>query len=261
MNLYDCHCHLHDAAFDDDRAEVIERAREAGVVRVLAVAEDLADAHRLLEIAELHGGFIVPALGVHPDRAAAVSDAEVADVLDLARSRARGLGAIGEVGLDYRPCWDDRARERQRDVLRAMVLLARELSLPLSVHSRSAGRHAIDLLLEEGAPAACLHAFDGRAVHGERGAAAGFCFSLPPSIVRSVVKQRLAPRLPPEALLLESDSPVLGPEADVRNEPANVAIALREVARLRGASPEAIAALVEANVARFFPRLSLAAED
>jgi TatD DNase family protein len=253
--LHDCHCHLHDERFDADRAAVIERARSFGVARALGVAEDLADGLRLLDVASLHADFLVPALGVHPDRAPLVDDAEVAAVCALARRHAARLGAIAEVGLDFRPCWDERARDRQREVLRAMVALARELGLPLSVHSRSAGRHAVDLLVAEGAERACLHAFDGRAVHALRGVEAGYCFSLPPSVVRSKVKQRLAERLPEESLLLESDSPVLGPDPAQRNEPANVRLALDEIARRRRVGAEDLAARIAANVAGAFPRL------
>jgi TatD DNase family protein len=155
MTLYDCHCHLADEAFDADRAEVIERAREVGVRRVLSVSEDLRDAHRVLEVCERHADFMVPALGVHPDRVAEVTDAELAEMEDLIRAEAPRLGGIGEVGLDYRPCWDDRVRERQVEVFRWMIRLGSELGLPLSVHSRSAGRHAIALLDEERAGPAC----------------------------------------------------------------------------------------------------------
>lgn len=254
--LFDAHCHLHAAAFDRDRHLVIERARLRGVQRALCVAEDLDDALRVLAVTARHKDFLRPALGVHPDRAPLLSDGEVGAVEDLIRRHAPSLAAIGEVGLDHRPCWDTRARDRQAEVLRAMVRLGAELGLPLSVHSRGAGRHAVDLLEREGCGAACLHAFDGRAVHAERGAAAGFLFSVPPSVVRSRVKQKWAVRLPAAALLLESDAPVLGPLSDRRNEPANLQVALEEVARLQGCAPEALASRVAANTSRLLPRLS-----
>lgn len=253
--LYDTHCHLHDASFDDDREEVIERAKAAGVEAVLAVSEDLRDAHRVLEVADRHPDFVVPALGVHPDRAPLVSDEEVAAVEALVRRHVDRLGAVGEIGLDHRPLWDKSARSRQDEVFRHFVRLAAELSLPLTAHSRGAGKHAVQVLIDEGATGACLHAFDGRAVFGERGAAAGIAFSIPPSVVRSRVKQKLVPRLPDEALLLESDSPVLGPDAEQRNEPANLRRALEEIARLRGQKNDHLVKIIRANTARWFPRL------
>ena len=253
--LFDCHCHLHCDAFDADRHRVVRRARTFGVKRVLAVAEDLDDAWRLLQIAERHADFIVPALGVHPDRAPLLSDGEVAQVTELIRRYAGRLGAVGEVGLDHRPCWNQKARDRQSEIFRHMIRLARELELPLSVHSRGAGRHALHCLEDEGAFSACLHAFDGRAVHGERGAAAGFLFSIGPSLVRSRQKQKLVPRLPEESLLLETDSPVLGPDPQIRNEPGNLPIALKEMSRLRGRQTGELAELIAQNTSRLFPRL------
>jgi len=223
---------------------------------VLAVSEDLEDAHRVLAVADEFPQFVIPALGVHPDRAALVSDEEVAGVESLIREHAHRLGAIGEVGLDHRPIWNDRARSRQAEVLRHMCRIAHEVSLPLSVHSRGAGKHAIALIEEESCShRACLHAFDGRAVFGERGAELGFRFSIPPSVVRSRVKQKLVPRLPEGAILLESDAPVLGPEAGTRNEPANVRIGLEEVARLRGGEVESMATAIAATTGTLFPRL------
>ena len=253
--LYDTHCHLHDESFDRDRPWVIRRAALRGVKRVLAVSEDLADACRLLTIQERHRDFMAPALGIHPDRAALVSDAEVSEMETLIRRKRDVLCAVGEVGLDHRPCWDAAARGRQEEVFRHMIRLARELRLPLTVHSRGAGRRAIDVLLEEDAGPACLHAFDARAVQGERGAAAGFAFSIGPSIVRSRVKQKLVPRLPPSAILLETDAPVLGPDRRLRNEPGNLAIALKEVARLLRTPLEEAAETIAMNTRRFFPGL------
>jgi TatD DNase family protein len=254
--LFDTHCHLAAEAFDGDRAEVVERARAEGVAAALVVSEDLGDAERVLEVAGRHPDFIVPAIGVHPDRAPLLDDAEVEAVLALARAEASRLGAIGEVGLDWRPRWDEAARARQVEVLRAFVALADELDLPLTVHSRSAGRHAIAALLEAGARAACLHAFDGRPAHAERGAGAGFLFSIPPSIVRSEGKRKLARRLGVESLLLESDSPVLGPDREARNEPANVRLALAAVAAEKGASPDELAETLARNTERLLPRLA-----
>ena len=103
---------------------------------------------------------------------------------------------------------------------------------------------------------ACLHAFDGRAVFGEQGARGGIAFSIPPSVVRSRVKQKLVPRLPLTSLLLESDSPVLGPDAEVRNEPANLLVGLSKVTELSGMGEEALALQIEESTARVFPRLT-----
>ncbi|HKI99156.1 MAG TPA: TatD family hydrolase [bacterium] len=253
--MIDCHTHLTDAAFDADRDAVLQRARAAGVERIAVVGQDLAENRAVLAAAGDHAE-LLPFLGLHPDRfadrAAPVSEAEQAAVLALIREQRLGLTGIGEVGLDYWVCQDETRRAAQREAFAALVRLALEVDLPLNVHSRSAGHHTIDLLLELGARRVLMHAFDGKAGHALRGAEAGFLFSVPPSIVRSQQKRKLVRALPLEALALETDSPVLGPEPGVRNEPANVAISAAAIAEIKGLAEPEVRAVTAANARRLF---------
>jgi len=105
-----------------------------------------------------------------------------------------------------------------------------------------------------GAGRVLLHAFDGKASAAMAGLEAGYYFSIPPSVVRSVQKQKLVRHVPLERLLLESDSPVLGPTPDERNEPQNVWIACAEVARIKGLSMEEVARVTTQNARHLFPR-------
>ena len=190
--LVDAHAHLYAAAFDDDLDEVLARAAERGVQAVLCVSETVAEAHRVLELADRHP-LIKPCAGLYPtilDRDAA------ADMLAFIRRHRDRLAAIGEVGLDYWKVQDAAGRELQRDILAQHVALSVELDLPLNVHSRSAGRHAIAWLQECGAQRVLLHAFDGKAATARAGVEAGYRFSVPPSIVRSPQKQKLVRHLP-----------------------------------------------------------------
>ena len=246
--LVDAHAHLADAAFDGDRGEVLARARAAGVARVVTVGETPADARRILELARRHPE-IAPAIGLYPT----ILDREaLAEIVALARERRDELVAIGEVGLDRWKVQDPAERELQLELFLAQVDLARELDLPLNVHSRSAGRYAIEALVERGARRVLLHAFDARPATVRRGVEAGFYFSIPPSIVRSPQKRRLAALVPLDRLLLETDSPVLGPDRERRNEPANLLLALDEVAAIRGIPREELARATTENARRLF---------
>jgi TatD DNase family protein len=253
--MIDCHTHLTDTSFDADRDAVLQRAREAGVRRIAVVGQDLAENRAVLAAAAEHGE-LLPFLGLHPDRfadrAAPVSPEEQAAVLAMIREQRDRITGIGEVGLDYWVCQDDARRAAQREAFTALVHLALELDLPLNVHSRSAGHHTLDLLLELGARRVLMHAFDGKAGHARRGAEAGYLFSVPPSIVRSPQKRKLVRALPLEALALETDSPVLGPEQGVRNEPANVAISAAAIAELKGIAEDEVRAVTAANARRLF---------
>lgn len=275
--MIDCHTHLTDDSFAMDRDAVMARAGEAGVRAIAIVGQDLAENRVVLAAAQTarqtqnrcepgtldappagSGGapLLLPFLGLHPDRFAdrrtPVTEQEVAEILALIRTHAGDIVGIGEVGLDYWVCQEETRRAPQREAFIAMAALAEELNFPLNVHSRSAGRHTLDLLLERGNRSVLMHAFDGKAGHALRGAEAGYLFSIPPSIVRSPQKQKLARLLPLEALTLETDSPVLGPVAGERNEPANLAIVVTALAEIKGVTEQEVRETCTANARRLF---------
>jgi len=235
--------------FDPDRAEVLERAREAGVAAVVLVGETLADARRNLDLAEQFPGVLLPSAGLYPTY---LDRAEAEAMAVFVRENRSKLVAIGEVGLDHHKVEDAADQEVQREIFAGAIALSLELDLPLNIHSRSAGRATIELLLEMGAKRALLHAFDGRAATALPAIEAGYFFSVPPSIVRSRQKQKLVKRLPLSSILLETDSPVLGPEPGERNEPRNAVLSLRAVAEIQGVQEEAVAEAVRENARRLF---------
>ena len=247
--LLDAHAHLGDAVFDPDRAAVLERAREAGVETVVLVGETLADARRNLELSEQFPGVLLPSAGLYPTHI----DREAAEEMTaFVREHRSELIAIGEVGLDHYKVEGAEEREIQREIFAGAIDLSLELDLPLNIHSRSAGRAVIELLLAKGAKRALLHAFDGRVSTAQPAVEAGYFFSVPPSIVRSRQKQKLVKRLPLTSLLLETDSPVLGPEPGERNEPRNALRSLRAIAEIHEAPEEAVAEAVRENARRLF---------
>lgn len=261
--MIDCHAHLALPEFDGDRDSVLARAASAGVTRVLVVGEDLDDDRRVLEVCSRHAGVLVPCFGLHPDRFAEdrkEPDAEgIEAVVALARTMRNEIAAIGEIGLDHHYVKSDERRALQAACLERMAALGSELDLPLNVHSRSAGRRTLELLESIGARRVLMHAFDGKASHAKRAAERlGYVFSIPPSVVRSPQKQKLVETLPLEALTLESDSPVLGPVPGERNEPANLALALATIARLKGIDEERARLVLTQNAERLFAKPALA---
>lgn len=246
--LIDCHAHLGDAVFDADRGEVLERARAAGVCAVVTVGETLDDARRNLELADAHPE-LLPAAGLYPTH---LDLAQAERMEAWIREQRPRLFAVGEVGLDRWKVKEPADRALQREIFTRFVRLAEELDLPLNVHSRSAGRQAIDLLIAEGARRVQLHAFDGKAATALTGAEAGYFFSIPPSIVRSPQKRKLVRRLPLSCLLLETDSPVLAAVPGERNEPAHARIALAAIAEIKELPEPAVAEAVIANTDRLY---------
>jgi TatD DNase family protein len=248
--LFDAHAHMYADAFTDDLEAVLQRAARRGVQAILTVSETLEEARHILALAERYP-LLKPCAGLYPtilDRQAALA------MLDFIRQHQDQLVAIGEVGLDYWKVQDAEAQEVQREILAQHIALSRQLDLPLNVHSRSAGRHTIAWLREHEAQRVLMHAFDGKVSAAMAGIEAGYYFSVPPSIVRSPQKQKLVRHLPLERLLLESDSPVLGPEREQRNEPCNVWLACEHIATIKGVSAEEVAHITTTNARTLFPR-------
>lgn len=247
--LLDAHAHLADAAFDADIGDVLRRAAAAEVAAIVSVGESLADARRNLDLARTYPGIVRPAVGLFPSR---LDLGEASAIATLAREHRDDLVAVGEVGLDHWLVKDDAGRALQREIFAGFVALARELDLPLNVHSRATGRETIALLLDRGARRVLLHAFDGRPATAAPAVEAGYFFSVPPSVVRSHQKRKLVARLPLSCLLLETDSPVLGPDPSERNEPAKLVVALQAVAEIKGLAEAEVAEAVAANARRLF---------
>lgn len=246
--LVDTHTHLCDRVFRDDLVQVLASARNAGIYRVIAVSETLKDARRNLKLAEEYPE-ILPAAGLYPTHL----DLDQADLMmQLIRDNAGKLVAIGEVGLDHWKVQDVDLRTLQQMIFERFIELSLELDLPLNVHSRSAGRHAIACLINKGATRVQLHAFDGRAATASAALEAGYYFSIPASIVRSRQKQKLVRNLPLDRILLETDSPVLSPHGRERNEPANLIVALKAVAEMKGMTEDSIREAVVENTQRLY---------
>jgi TatD DNase family protein len=254
--LADSHCHIDMPQFDADRDEVVARAREAGVQEMLIVGGvDEENGHqRALRVAESFG-FPVSA-GIHPHEAKLATEAVYDELRGLARERR--IVAIGEIGLDFH--YDHSPREVQREVFRRQVRLAREVGLPVIVHTREADDETAALLEEEGAAegGGVIHCFTGGPELARRALALGFfiSFSGIAAFPRSEGIQDVARTVPGDRLLVETDSPFLAPppHRGKRNEPAFVVDVARKIAALRGVDLAAIGAAATANFGRFLRR-------
>ncbi|KAM9297198.1 putative deoxyribonuclease TATDN3 [Morus bassanus] len=236
---------------------------QAAVLALVVVSERAEEFRSVVALSERFPGFVLPCLGVHPvqevspeeQRSVTLEDLDAAlQLIELYKDKLVG---IGEVGLDFTPRFasTDEQKEGQRQVLIKQIELARRLDLPLNVHSRSAGRPTINLLKEQGAAKVLLHAFDGKPSVAMEGVKAGYFFSIPPSIVRSEQKQKLVKLLPLESMCLETDSPALGPEKQVRNEPKNIYIAAEYIAKIKGIPVQEVIEVTTQNALKVFPKL------
>ncbi|RMX37343.1 hypothetical protein pdam_00015451 [Pocillopora damicornis] len=257
----DCHAHISAKEFSEDVDVVIDEAKQAGVRAVVGVTEFKTEFTGMLKLHERYPDFIAPCLGVHPvqslcpDRSATLEDLD--GVEEFIRENHEKLVAIGEVGLDFTPRFISKEEDKdiQREVFSRQIKLALELNLPLNVHSRSAGRHVIEMLQQHGARNVLLHAFDGKPSNALKGVQQGYYFSIPPSIVRSPQKEKLVKNVPLSNLLLETDSPALAAEKQTRNEPKNIRISCEAIAQIKGIPVQTVYEETTKNALKLFPKL------
>jgi len=254
--MIDSHCHIDMPQFDADRDEVVARARQAGLAEMLVVGEvDEGDAlQRSLRVAESYG---LPATaGVHPHQARLAEAATYDEISGLAREKR--IVAIGEIGLDFH--YDYSPRETQREVFRRQIRLARDVGLPIVVHSREADDETAGILEEEGAreTGGVIHCFTGGLDLARRSLDLGLLISFSGILAfpRSEVIQQVAREVPEDRLLVETDAPFLAPppHRGKRNEPAFVVEVARKLAALRGVSEQALGDAAQRNYARLFRR-------
>ncbi len=248
MKIIDTHTHLCDSSFDSDREEVLKRAEASGVVSILTVSETLDDARKNLALSKAHP-ILRPLAGLYPGHL----DLDQADeIIRWIRRHRSELTGIGEVGLDYWIVKEESEREIQKDIFIRFIELSKKLDLPLNVHSRSAGKYVIDLLLQQDARKVQLHAFDGKVSAALPAVEAGYFFSIPPSIVRSRQKQKLVKCLPLSCLLVETDSPVLGPVPGERNEPINISQTIKTIAEIQSVESNKVSETVFQNTIELY---------
>ncbi len=253
--LVDAHCHLGDAAFDPDRAAVLERARAAGVGHVVVIGATLDEAVRAAQLARAVPGLSATA-GVHPHEAKTWSPDAERRLRELLADPA--MVAVGETGLDYH--YDHSPRDAQRRAFEAQLAVAGDLAKPVVVHAREADDDMAALLRAAARGPVVLHSFSSGAKVFDAGMDVGAYFSFSGMI--TFKSWTLADRLtacPPDRLLIETDAPYPAPvpHRGRRNEPAFVREVAAALARARGDTLAVLGQQTADNAVRVFgPRLT-----
>jgi len=250
--LADSHVHLDDHAFDADRDQVLQRARDAGIEQLVVPAVDAASWTRIRDLCAAHPRTLFPAYGLHPLYLQQHAPGDV-DAL-LSWCDANAAVAVGEIGLDFHAHELDPAL--QRDYFARQLALARGLHLPVIVHARQALEEVILTLRRHPGVHGVVHSFSGSEEQARRLRDLGFMVGIggPVTYERAQRLRRIVAGMPIEFLLLESDAPDQ-PDANhrgQRNEPARVAEVLRCVAALRGEPEHVVAAATTANARKLF---------
>jgi len=255
MALVDSHCHLADAAFEQDLDAVVARAREAGVTHAMTIlaAGDAEEAARAERLAAMWPGMRLAA-GVHPHQAhQCAMPGRATELLRDAIANPR-VRAIGEIGLDYH--YDFSPRDVQRAVFAEQIAFARDTGRPIVIHTREATDDTFEILAVEGRGEVqgIFHCFTGDAATARRALEMGFHVSFAGIVTfpKGQTVRDAAAIVPDDRLLTETDSPYLAPVPyrGKRNEPAYVERVLHALGEVRRAAPPALAAVIAANFAR-----------
>ncbi|XP_062267560.1 putative deoxyribonuclease tatdn3 isoform X2 [Platichthys flesus] len=175
--------------------------------------------------------------------------------LPLLYEHRERLVAVGEIGLDFTP-WrapTQQGRDDQMSVFVKQLDVAKELDLPVNVHSRSAARVTIETMRQQGISRALLHNFAGKPSVALEGVKAGYLFSFPPAVCRNQQRDKLIRAIPLEHICLETDSPALGLDKHGRNEPGNIVLCCRYIAHVKGLSAQTVQLVTAQNAYRLFP--------
>ncbi len=254
MSFVDSHCHLHFDPLRQDLDGAINRARAAGVSRMLCVSVGLADDLPIHEIMRTYPD-VFGSVGVHPNESAP-SDRLYDDLL-AAAYRGRMI-AIGETGLDYYRVQEGE-RQPQQESFRRHIAASRHTHKPLIVHTREAGRDTLAILREEGAGevGGIIHCFTEDAEFARQALDLNFYISFSGIVTfkNAQALRDVARLIPEDRLLIETDAPYLAPvpHRGKSNEPAYVPHVARGLADVRGVAWERVAEATSANFFRLFP--------
>jgi TatD DNase family protein len=250
--LIDSHAHLELSDFDDDREDVIERAKKSGVECVVTVGINLEDSRNAVALAERYDN-IYASVGVHPHDAKSINETTYASLRKLSESDR--VVAYGEIGLDLFRNLSPRDLQIKR--FGEQLELAGELGLPVIIHDREAHRETVELLKGwKNRSGGVIHCFSGDYDMAVKCLDMGFYISIPGTITykKSETLRDVVRRIPIDGLLVETDCPFLSPEPKrgKRNEPANVVYTARKVAQVKDLPFEDVARITSENTRNLF---------
>lgn len=251
--LIDSHAHLYDERYDEDRDEMIKKFQEDNLELVINIGADLESSKDSVLLSEKYDT-IYAAVGVHPHDAKEMDDSSIDILREL--SKQGKVVAIGEIGLDYH--YDNSPRDIQKQWFKEQIDLAKELNLPIIVHSRDASQDVFDIIkqAQDGTLRGVIHCFSESVEMAEEYIKLGFYISLggPVTFKNAKVPKEVAKYVPLDRLLIETDSPYLTPHPHrgKRNEPKNVRYVAEEISYLKEMPYEKLKEITNENTKRLF---------
>ncbi len=248
---FDSHAHYDDERFDEDRESLLEALPKHGVGRVVNAAADMKSTYTGLELAKRYR-YIYCSVGVHPHE---VKELEEKDIETLKKlSKEEKVVAIGEIGLDY--YYDFSPREEQRKWFKRQLELAKEVQLPVIIHSRDACQETFDLIHESGVSEGVIHCFSGSKELAKEYVKKGFYIGIGGSCTFKNAKKtvEVIKAIDLERILIETDAPYLTPipYRGERNDSSYLKYVIQKISELKGVSSAEVEDVTYANALRMF---------
>ena len=248
---FDTHAHFDSEKFEGDRLEVLASMPAAGVDLILDPGSDIITSRAALSLAEQFD-FVYAAAGVHPHEAEEVSDSYLADIEELCRHPK--VKAIGEIGLDY--YYDNSERDVQRYWFKRQLELAREIDVPVSIHSRDAMEDTINILAEYGSGDGIIHCYSGSKESAKILLGMGYYISFagPVTFKNASTALEVIRYVPNDRMLIETDSPYLAPVPyrGKRNCPLYVPEVAKKISEIKGMEIEDVARITAENAKKVY---------
>lgn len=258
--LVDIHAHLDHEMVFKDLDKVIERCRKKKCYVVTSGVNKTTN-RKALEIGKTYKDIVYVSLGLYPIDALAkemeagefprhIEKLDVDKELEFIKNNKSKIVAIGESGLDFH--WDTKHKEEQKKTFLKIIKLAEKIKKPLVVHSRKAELEAIELLQSSKLKNVVMHCFSGRLKYAKKACSLGYYFSIPPVVVRVPQFRLLVEEVPITQLLTETDTPYLSAEKGKINEPVNVEVSIKEIAKIKNMNKKEVENNIFSNFQRLF---------
>jgi len=248
--MIDIHCHLEQSDYDKDRQEIIQKCKVLDAV--ITCCANPKHLELTLDMCEKNKGFIFCTLSIHPEYIKELKQKEIDNYIELIKENSSKIVAIGETGLDYFWIKEDEWREKQKQLFVKFINLAKELNLPLVIHSRDAVEETIEILEKQGAKDVVMHMFGANQLT-KRVIDNGWYISVNTILLKSKKHKKVVRDCPIEKLMLETDSPWLSPwKNEKRNDPTAVREVAEKIAEIKKMHIEEVDKITTENAKRFF---------
>jgi len=251
--MIDVHCHLSIKEFRGKENPLINKIEEykKHLKAIIDSAPNFEDAKFSLELSEKYKNFVYSSLGLHPVDALNYSEKQIEEYLEFIKENRKKIVAIGEIGLDYHWIKEEHKIQKQKEIFKRFIEIAKEIKKPIVLHARLAFEDTLKIITNEDIKKALFHFFDGKVKTAKEIVKENYLIGINNQIYKNPAIKNVAKEIPLEYLVCETDSPWAGIGNEI-NEPINVRICIEEISKLKNIPKEEVERVTDLNAIKFF---------